>query len=216
MFLRTMRNALFGATVGLAAVVVPQVANATTLAELSVEQMTDAATYIVRGTVTTVWTELDANGKVWTRAQLDVARTFKGPDSPTQLVIDAPGGIHEGMATVMHASPRFSVGEDMLVFLDPIRGGERLTPVSMFLGKYTVRRAPGDDREAVTRWHGKTLEHYDARFLPHAPAGQRVYLDDIRSRVESRIERGWDGQPIPGISLEKLATINPADGRVAR
>lgn len=211
MFLRTLRNALFGATVGLAAVVVPQVAEATSLAELSVEQMTDASTYIVRGTVTAVWTELDDHGKVWTRATLDVSQTFKGPDSPQELTIDALGGIHNGSAMIVHGTPRFSEGEDMLVFLDRIRGGERLTPVSMFMGKYTVRRAPGDDRESLVRWHGRALEHYDARFLPHAQHSNRVYLDDIQSRVEMRVTQGWDGMPIPGISLDKLATINSVD-----
>ena len=39
-------------------------------------------------------------------------------------------------------------------------------------------------------------------------AEDRVYVDDLVTRIEHRLEAGWDGRPIPGISLERLAEIN--------
>lgn len=195
--------------------VAPPSAHATTLAELSVEQLTDASTWIARGTITEVWTEVDDRDRVWTRARLDVSRVLKGPSSPDELILDSLGGVHtDGRVTIVHAAARYSPEEEVIVFLDEIRHGTRLAPVGMFLGKYTIRRAPGDDRQHVQRWHGKTLEHYDGRFLPHPAAERRVYLDDLMSRVESRLDTGWDGQPIPGLSATELEKINAPERRI--
>jgi hypothetical protein len=190
-------------------------ASATTLAELTVEQMTDASTYIVRGTVGEVWTSVDERGFVWTHAELAVTDVFKGPDTPKVLVVETPGGITpDGQVTQVHAAARFSTGEDVLVFLDSIRGGTSLTPVSMFLGKYNVRRAPGEDASYLMRWHGKPLEKYDGRFLPHPEPASRIGLDQLIGQVEARLQVGWDGAPIPGIAPEKLQVVNAPERRI--
>lgn len=219
MIQRLARAALLGLALagGAAMLAAPDRADATSLAELSVEQMTDASTYIVHGTIESVWTEVDDNDRVWTRARLRVEDVYKGPDAPETLIIDSLGGVTpEGRTTVVHAAARFSEGEEVLAFLDEIQHGARLSPVGMFLGKYTIRRAPGDEREVVTRWHGKTLEVYDARFLPTPEPGERQYLDDLLSTVEARVATGWDGSPIPGISREDLEIVNAPERRVRR
>ncbi len=202
---------------GSIATTVPDQAEATSLAELSIEQITDASTYIVTGTVTEVWTEVDDKDWVWTRARLAVDTVYKGPDAPQELIIDTIGGVTpDGRTTIVHGAARFSEGEELVAFLDTIKHGERLTPVGMFLGKYTVRRAAGEDRQHVMRWHGKALETFDARFLPTPAVESRVYLDDLLSQVESRLVVGWDGQPIAGISATKLETVNAPERRIRR
>jgi hypothetical protein len=195
-----------------AAVVPIDQAEATTLAPLTVEQVTDASTYIVRGELVRVWTDTDESGLVWTRAELDVKHVFKGPDHPETLIIDTPGGSHAGSRTAVHSAARFSTGEDMVIFLDEI-SGDRYTPVGMFLGKYTVRRAPQEDRQHVVRFSGKPNAPYDHRFLVHPKAEDRFYLEDLIERVETRLDVGWDGQPIPGISPQRLRTVNTLDVR---
>ncbi len=67
-------------------------AGATSLATLSTEQLTDAADAIVKGTVGSVWTELDDSGKCWTRARVEVEKTLKGAPGP-QVVVSQMGGI---------------------------------------------------------------------------------------------------------------------------
>ncbi|MDP6931291.1 MAG: hypothetical protein QGG40_00175, partial [Myxococcota bacterium] len=116
------------------------IAQSTTLAPLSTEQLVDASDYIVRGTVTQVWTTRDSDGRIWTRAQFEVERTFKGqPDAG--LVIDQAGGSLSGVTTRVGGAARFSPGEEAVLFLEELDSGHLVT-VGMFQGKYTVQLDP--------------------------------------------------------------------------
>ncbi|MBW1881322.1 MAG: hypothetical protein JRI25_25300 [Deltaproteobacteria bacterium] len=210
-----MRHTLSGFLLAIAIALAPANARATSLAPLSEAQLTDAATYIVQGTVTSVWSEVDDRGYIWTRAAVDVSRVYKGPDDPDFLVVEAMGGEIGERRMSVPSSARFSEGERTLMFLAEIDHGRKLTPVGMFLGKYTVRRAPGEVRDHVIRYN-RTTEQFDHRFLPHPPLEQRVYLDDLLEQVESRLDTGWDGKPIPGISPLKLEEINTPTRRLRR
>lgn len=206
---RILTSAVFAICLAVISVSIPMgspTASATTIAPLTDVQMTDAATHIVRGEVTEVWTELDSQDLLWTRARLSVSQVLKGPDVD-ELIIDSLGGISADQIATVEGAARFSEGENVLVFLDTISEG-RLTPVSMFRGKYTIRRAPGERKSYVRRWHGRLNSNYDARFLPHPPAKKRVYLDDLVDQVQARLDTGWDGKPIPGISNTRLETVN--------
>lgn len=209
--LRTLALAVALAAPVVALVGPTTVAEATSLAPLSVEQLTDASDYIVRGEITETWTEVDDKGYVWTRARLKVSDTYKGADNPSELVIDSLGGEYAGQTLHIEARAVFSKYEDALVFLTEMENG-RLVPVGKFLGKYTIRRAPDVDRYYARTWH-PTNQAFDARFLPHPEPENRVYLDSLMERVEARLDAGWDGKPIPGIKAERLQTINTAERR---
>lgn len=189
-------------------------AHATSIAQLSVAQLTDASTYIVRGTVKRVWVDTDADGIIWTRAEIAVSSVLKGPDSPAVLVVESMGGMDGDQQTIVDGMARYSPDEDVLMFLDTIHHGQDLTPVSAFEGKYTVRRAPHDDRPIVVQYTVNPLTVYDARFLPYPAPADRVYLDDMLDSVQTHLKAGWDGQPIPGISADKLRTINAPERRL--
>jgi len=210
---RTFAHTLLSAAVAALVLAYAPSVEATTLAELSMEQVTDASTYIVRGTVTEVWTDLDSEGIVWTHARVSVSHVFKGPDSPTELVVDSIGGVANGQTTQVSSAARFSETEDVMLFLDQARDGA-LRPVGMMLGKFTIRRAPGESSRYAARLSMAPTKHYDARFLPHPPAAQRIYLNDLETVVEDRLAAGWDGRAIPGISSEKLREINAPARRI--
>ena len=192
-------------------------AEATSLAPLTIEQMTDASDYVVHGTITEVWTEVDDEGLVWSRARLTVHETLKGKDDPQELVIDSLGGTHEGYTMRIEARAQYSVHEEIYTFLT-VGKDDRLMPVGKFLGKFIVRRAPGDKASYVRTFHGRSDNAipYDARFLPHYDAEDRLYVNDFRTRVESRLQAGWDGKKIPGIAVERLEKLNTLDIRKQR
>ncbi|MBN2798810.1 MAG: hypothetical protein JXX28_06630 [Deltaproteobacteria bacterium] len=208
---RLLRRAFLGAALALAPLTAPwlsEPAQASALAELSENDLTDASTWIVRGEVTRVWVERDAvTGHLWTRSELAVQRVFKGPGDPATLIVDTLGGTLDGETMEVMQAPRWSVGEEVFLFLDQLESG-RLSTLGLFLGKFSVRRAPGDTRPYALRWHGRTGERYDARFIPHPPEGRRIYLDELEERVSLRLDTGWDGRDIPGLSRERLQTIN--------
>lgn len=206
---RRLVASLLALTAGLA---LGGVAHATTLADLTVDQMTDASTYIVEGKVLDVWTEIDPDrGLVWTKARVEITDTLKGPDRPEQLVVSSLGGEYGDYEVYIPAQAVFSPEEDVFLFLG--EQGDKLSPISMFEGKYTIRRAPGETRSYVRTWHTSRGERFDARFLPHPAATDRVYLDDLRAQVEDQLARGWDGKPIPTITAQHLAEINTPERR---
>ena len=184
-------------------------AAATTVAPLTVEQKVDASDLVVRGTVESVWTEQDDHGHIFTRALVKVTRVLKGEaDVDDYVTVEAAGGVLENLQMLVPGSARYSVGEDTLLFLTdkPSRGV--YGTVAMGLGKYTVRPDPLSGAPILVQFMLPQDKAYDARFLPTPPADQRVMLTAVEAQVLARVERGWDGQPIPGISNERLRSIN--------
>jgi len=209
---RMLPRMLLAAALALTAI--PE-AHATSIAEITQDQMTDAATYIVRGRIVDVWTEVDERGYLWTRAGVEVSHTWKGPDSPDYLVVESMGGTLGERRMVVPASARFSEGEEAILFLTEIDFGRKLTPVGMFLGKFNIRRAPGETRAHVMTWTTDDAK-YDGQYLPHPSAERRVYLDDLVEGIEAHLAIGWDGNPIPGLTEDKLRAINTPERRSAR
>ena len=182
-------------------------AAATTIVPLTVDQMTDAADAVVRGTVTDVWT-VKVDRYVWTRAELEIERVYKGQIESETITLESMGGTYDGQVQVTPGAARYSVGEEVFAFVTthPSRG--TWGTVAMSHGKFTVRQNPADATDMVVRFTVPHDQAYDARFVPAPPRDQRVSLSSIEAAVLARVELGWDGQPIPGISNEKLRSIN--------
>ena len=185
-----------------------QTAGATSMVTLSAEQLVDASELIVRGQVTEVWTERDDKNRIHTRAQVDVDAVLKGAAPNGALVVDTVGGTLGGIYTSVASIPRFSADEDVLLFLERARDGSWRT-VGMVQGKYTVRLDPYTRTEIVQQAHVPYDKAYDHRFLPLPAEADRAYLADVEAQVERRVEQGWDGVPIPGVSSEHLRAISP-------
>lgn len=219
MLRRFAHNAVLGAVLATSAGVIsaPTPAHATTLAPLSIEQLTDASTHIVLGTVVESWAQLDERGVPWTFALVEVKDHLKGPALPEQFMVETPGGFVNGAYHDVPSAARFSTGEEVFLFAAAIRRGTSLSPTGWTMGKYSVRRAPGDEEPYLTTWvdHNSSLA-FDHRFIPHPPQERRVYLSDMVERVEKRLASGWDGVHIPGISDEDLAEINTPERRHVR
>jgi len=199
---------------GSISVMIPSEAQASVLADLSVEDRSVGATFIVEGEVQTVWTEMDEKGRIWTRARVRVDAQMKGEDLPTEIVVDSMGGRFGDYSLTVVGQAVFSTGEHVFLFLDEIQNGSRLVPLGKFLGKYTVRRAPGEARHHVLNWHPRGgASTFDHRFIPHPTPTQRFYLDDLRQTVTETLATGWMGQEIPGLSPLQLEQRNTAARR---
>ncbi len=208
---RILRRGTVAIALFVATAVAPSIAQATTFAPLTIEQVTDGATWIVEGEVQRVWAEIDDRGLVWTRSEIALSTIHKGPASPGSLVVDSLGGQIGDYSTHVPGQAVFSEGESVFLFLDAIE--DRVVPVSKFKGKFTLRRATGETRQHAMTWHPNPSERFDHRFLPHPAPEHRLYVDDLRERVQQQLDTGWNGQPIPGISLERLQQLNTLQRR---
>lgn len=185
----------------------PSPARATTMVELTTDQLVDASEAIVQGTVVEVWTELDEQGAVWTRAQVEVGEVLKGDPTLEAVVVDQRGGTYAGRTYQIGGAVRFSVGEEAVIFLETLGNG-RTVPVGMVQGKFTIQMDPYLREPIARRFALPFGVDYDARFLPLQAEGERLTLEALEEQVRERVREGWDGQPIPGASTERLRQIN--------
>ena len=182
-------------------------AEATTIVPLTTDQLVDASDTIVRGTVTEVWTERDSDsGYVWTHAQVEVNNVLKGDDTEL-LIIQQPGGEWAGSATTVAGTARFSVGEDAYFFVEHLGSGRSVT-TGMFQGKFNTQMDPYSRQLIVHRFPVSATTEFDHRFIPLPSQDERVNTIDFEDHILTRVESGWDGQPISGVSTEKLSRIN--------
>ncbi len=186
-------------------------ARATSTVELTTEQLVDAADIIVHGTVAEVWSELEDDGLIQTRAQVEVGEVLKGDPGAATLVVEQPGGSYAGRTMVVPGTARFSPGEEVVLFLQESHGDIGL--VGLRQGKFTVRLDPSTREPVVVRFAPPADRPYDHRFVPLPPPDRRVSLDELEARVRDRVAAGWDGQPIPGISIERLERVNGKEVR---
>lgn len=203
-----IRNLLSAGVLALALGIASGEAEATTLTQLNVDQMTDASDLVVRGTVTEIWSARDDNGLIWTRAQLEVVEVLKGDSTTSEVVVSQLGGVYMNDSAPLEGAARFSIGEEALFFLTSNKAETRLSPVGMWQGKYTVRIDPDSGREMGVRFVLSQDAWYDHRFLPHPAPADRLYIDDLEDQVLERVAEGWDGKPIPGADPAKLRRIN--------
>lgn len=182
-------------------------AEARDVIDLSQAQMVDASDFVVRGVVSEVWNERDTNGDIWTLASVEVTRVYKGQADTKEIIVHQRGGSINGEIHSLSVAARFSAGEEALFYLETNRYGRNMV-VGGDQGKFTIRIDPDNGREMLVRSSLTQERYYDHRFLPHPPADQRVYLADVESQVVARVAQGWDGQPIPGTSLERLERVN--------
>ena len=184
-------------------------ASATSMARLSMDQMVAASELIVHGTVTEVWTERDERGNIWTRAQVEVDRVYKGDASTDLVVVDQRGGSYGGVMDVVESAPRYSVGEEAVIFLETLRNGHMVS-VGMLQGKFNVTMDPYQKKKVVQHFTAPYGTTYDGRFAPLPPAEGRVTLETLEQSIEASVAQGWDGAVVPGVSLERLREINGA------
>ncbi len=203
----TRTKIMLVAAVAVAGWLHPGAAEATSLTALTVEQMTDASDLIAHGVVTEVWVEKDDRGNLWTRANVELTRTLKGDATVDAVTIDQMGGVLHDEFQFIESVPRFSQGEQGLFFLEHLDSG-RTSVVGWSQGKYTHRIDPDSGEPMAVRYPAPLQRNYDHRFIPHPAPEDRVYMADLEDRILSRVEQGWDGQPIPGADPAKLSRIN--------
>lgn len=113
----------------------------TTVLRFSLDELIERADVIVHGECVGVEGRETPDGVV-TEVQLRVTEILKGAPATT-FSFTTYGGMTPKRGTFIAGSPKFEVGEELVVFLDrPNRHGYRMA-IGMSQGKYTVREEGG-------------------------------------------------------------------------
>ena len=117
--------------------VLPIVAEATTVAWYSEQEMVAKSTAIVRGTVLQVATRWQGKFIV-TDIKIQVARVLKGKQLDPVVTMVQLGGELEGKTLHVPGTSKYRVGEEVLIFME--EGGQDLVEMGVGAGKYIIHR----------------------------------------------------------------------------
>jgi len=141
----------FGALLALPAVILAAVpASATTLVRMSLDQITEASTEIVRGHVLsqqTLWNP--QHTRIYTYTSLEVDQTYKG-NPPSSVVVQQPGGTVGKVRLFVAGTVQFHTQSAYMLFLErsPADSSKFLL-VGMMQGAYRIYRDPKTQAETL-------------------------------------------------------------------
>src|SRR5262249_28062960 len=126
-------------------------ASATTVRTPADDEMIIGARAIVIANVVAVSTSLDeSRNRVCTYTTLRVQEVLKGQITDKKIVLKEEGGDLGYRGTVVYGTPRYTVGEKVLVYLNTWSDGSLRTH-QMFLGKFNIVRDPETGKKTVVR-----------------------------------------------------------------
>jgi hypothetical protein len=131
---------------------------------------------VVTGRVVAVATGWDERA-IYTYVTLDVAEVLKGWIPERQIVLKQLGGRVDDLALIIGGQPIFTVGEQVLVFLEMRRGDRTLSTTALWQGKWTITVDSSSGLRLATRR------------LPDRPARRAFGL-----AVDVRALELWSGQ----------------------
>jgi hypothetical protein len=181
----------------LAVLLLTPLANAATLRALSLDELIDGADTVARVKVTAIQSRWTPDGaRIVTDVTLSVLDGWKGPRR-SELTVLVPGGVVGRVGQRVEGAPRFTVGQELVVFLEA--RGDVFVPHGWSQGLFEVRlRGAG---EAVA-----TAQQTEAQLLswsgqPTSPDRRTFPVSTLRRFVLDRIVQGADSNRAGPLAL---------------
>jgi hypothetical protein len=151
---------------------------ATTLEKMSVDQMVERSSAILRGKV--VDTHSGMRGRViYTFYKVQVAEKLKG-EAPATLEVAVPGGSYNGLRQTFPGAPRPASGTEYVFFLwQGPSGTNHILGLSQ--GLFDLQRVSNGD--IVLSRGPVDAEFVDAKGTPVSDQGIRISLRDLSAKV---------------------------------
>lgn len=172
-------------------------AGAVTLEKLSLEEMIDSSTLIVRGTVGES-RPLQNGPLIETEYRVNIAETLKTDGavltdsaSSPHISISLPGGVAGGMHQTLAGVPELKAGTEYVFFLWRARSG-RLLLLGMSQGLLRVNRASGRATASRPPIDGTMLDRRTGRAVRDSGLGMR--LPALRDAVSRRVNAARGGR----------------------
>jgi hypothetical protein len=162
-------------------------ARSTTLIRMSVAQMTQAAQLVIRARCVENSVQWD-RGEIWTFTNFAVEETWKGPLNtlPNQfLPIRLLGGTVGQLTSNVSGVPRFSPGEEVVLFLEPAAPQGYFSVVSWLQGTFRLHVDLRTGRPIAVQ-DSAAFETFEPGTRSFNQSGLRnISVEDLRDLVES-------------------------------
>ena len=161
-------------------------AAATSLARLSVQQLTAAAATIARGRCIANESRWE-RGEIWTISTLEIEDVWKGT-APRRISVRLIGGHAGHFVSTVAGVPRFHLGEEVILFLEPDRAGG-FTVTGWVQGTFRIRHDLHSGAEAVTQ-DSAGFDGIDPTAHEVGDGGIRgLPIEQLRARVRQALDR---------------------------
>ena len=162
-------------------------ARSTTLIRLSVAQMTQAAQLVIRARCVENSVRWEG-GEIWTFTTFAVEETWKGPLNtfPNQyLTIRLLGGTVGHFTSNISGVPRFSPGEEVVLFLEPAVPQGCFSVVSWLQGTFRLHEDLRTGRQIAVQ-DSAAFETFEPGTRSFHQSGLRnIQIEDLRDLVEA-------------------------------
>ncbi len=149
-----------------------------TLEKLSVDQMAQQATIIVRGRITSCAGEMRGS-VIYTRCSVAVSETWKGT-AAAKVDFVVPGGTTQGLSQTFSGSPKFNPDEQFVLFLWVGRSG---VPQIIGLSQGVFGVSTTGKGETTVKKEASSEAMLDARGKPVQDEEIRMSVTELRTRV---------------------------------
>jgi hypothetical protein len=166
------------------------VARSTTFIRMSIEQLAQQASLIVRARCTGSMVE-SRGGEIWTITFFEVTEMWKG-QAPRVARVRLLGGRTTQFTSHVAGVPHFRVGEDVILFLDAQPGGE-YSILTWQQGTFRVHRNPAQAGDAQSETVSQDTGGYQS-MRPTSATGTPLLdptltpgttLQDFHQRIQS-------------------------------
>jgi hypothetical protein len=172
--------------------------HATTLARLSFDQLSAAADATACVRCTSAQSRWE-NGQIWTVTTFEVLETMKGT-LPPQITVRLPGGRVGHLTATVDGTPKFTVADEVVVFLERIPGGLKVEPApgggfsvaAWVEGTFRIRRDSRTGVETVTQDSSNFAVFDAATRTFHTEGIRRMPMEQFRERVATALTRAQE------------------------
>lgn len=162
-------------------------ARPTTLVRMSVAQMTQTAQLVIRARCVANSVRWD-RGEIWTFTGFAVEETWKGtfhPFSTQYLTIRLLGGTVGQFTSNVSGVPRFSPGEEVVLFLEPADPQGSYSVVSWLQGTFRVHEDLRTGQKVAVQ-DSASFETFEASTHKFRESGLRgIRIEDLRDLVDA-------------------------------
>ncbi len=116
-------------------------ANAGSLRALDLEELNQNSSVVLEGIVLEI-ESLWEGQLIFTDVHVGVDRCFKGDCESEVLIVRVLGGAVDDLEMRVQGVSQYRLGEQVLLFLNPLKQSNRLRTVGMFQGKFQIRETP--------------------------------------------------------------------------
>ena len=159
---------------------------ATTLARLSLDQLAAGSDAVARVRCTRADSHWE-NGSIWTVATVDVVEIMKGK-LPGEIAVRLPGGQVGHLTARVEGAPKFSFGDEAVVFLQRSRAGG-FTVAGWVEGTFRISREPRTGREVVTQESSAFAVFDTATRTFRAEGIRRMPIEEFHARIAAAVAR---------------------------